>query len=55
VNLTWLLRMAKWARHPPNPRQVRIVLVVLALVAVLLLIEHVFGWPEWATVNRLRR
>lgn len=54
MNPNWFLRMARLVRHPPGPKQVRLLLIVLAIIAALVLIEHTVGWPEWARVNRLR-
>lgn len=51
MNQTWLLRMARWARHPPSPGRVKLVLGVVALCLVLFGFEHFFGWPAWLTVN----
>ncbi len=49
--MTWLLRMARWARHPPSPGRVRLVLGVIAVCLVLAGIEAIWGWPQWLTVN----
>ncbi len=54
MNPRWLLRMARWARNPPSPGRVKLVLAVVALCLLLLAIERLFGWPEALTVNRLR-
>lgn len=51
MNLTWLMRMAKWARHPPSARQVKLVLSVVAACFALWAVEWIWGWPEWLTVN----
>lgn len=51
MNLTWLLRMAKWARRPPSARQVRLVLAVVAACFLLWGIEMLWGWPDWLKVN----
>jgi hypothetical protein len=51
MNLTWLLRMAKWARNPPSPRQVKLVLAVVALCFAIWGYELYFGWPEALRVN----
>ena len=52
----WLLRMARWVRHPPSVQRLAIVAVVLALCLTLVGIEHVWGWPDWLRVNgRMRR
>ena len=52
---TWLLRMARWVRHPPAPGRVKLVLVVVALCLALALIEWLGFWPEALQVNKLRR
>lgn len=46
-----LLRMARWARHPPSWKRVKLVLIVLALCLILLGIEWLFGWPDALTPN----
>lgn len=51
MNLTWLLRMARWARHPPSPRRVKLVLGVAAACLLLWGIEQIWGWPDWLMVN----
>ncbi len=53
--MNWLVRMARWARHPPSDGRVKLVLGVVAACLVLAAIEHVWGWPEWLTVAKLRR
>lgn len=55
MNLTWLLRMAKWARKPPSPGRVKLVLGVVGLCLLLVAIERFVGWPDWARVERLPR
>lgn len=54
MNPRWLLRMAKWARHPPSRKQLQMIFGVLALCLLLLAVERFVGWPEWATVDRMR-
>ncbi|MDF1620677.1 hypothetical protein P0X85_09125 [Defluviimonas nitratireducens] len=51
MNMTWLMRMARWARRPPSMRQVRIVAVVIAVVLVIAGLEWLGLWPDWATVE----
>ena len=51
MNLVWLVRMARWARHPPSPGRVKLVLTVIALCFALYFIEYLWGWPDWLTVN----
>ena len=47
----WLLRMYKWVRNPPSEKQVKFVLAIVAFCFMLLMIELIWGWPDWATVN----
>jgi len=44
-----LLRMSKWARHPPSMRRVLLVLGVVVLCLVLFGIERFVGWPDALT------
>lgn len=53
--MTWLLRMARWARHPPSPGRVQLVFVVVALCLLLVAVETWIGWPEWMTLDPARR
>ena len=48
---TQLLRMARWARHPPSPARVRLVVTVMALCFALWGVELIWGWPEALTLN----
>lgn len=45
MSLTWLLRMARWARNPPGPARVRLMLIAIALIVGVAGIEYLFGWP----------
>ncbi|WP_353472445.1 hypothetical protein PVT71_14240 [Salipiger sp. H15] len=51
---TWLLRMARWLRHPPSPARVRLVLAVLGLCLALAAIERWIGWPDALSAGPLR-
>ncbi|MGR3572771.1 hypothetical protein [Brevirhabdus sp.] len=51
MNYRWLLRMSQWARNPPSWQKVALVLAIVALSLLLALYEHLWGWPEWLTVN----
>lgn len=53
MNLTWFLRMARWARHPPSPGRVKLVLAIVALGLVLVGLERAGLWPAWATLERM--
>lgn len=54
MNLTWFLRMARWAHNPPSWGRVKLVLAVVAACFALYAIEYFWGWPDWLTVNKLR-
>ncbi len=55
MNLTWLLRMSRWARNPPSANRVLLTLAVVALVAAIWGIEAMGWWPDWATTDRIPR
>lgn len=55
MNLTWLLRMAKWARHPPSWQRVRLVFAVVALCLLVVAVERWIGWPDWMTLQPATR
>ncbi|MDZ7710485.1 MAG: hypothetical protein U5K36_10790 [Roseovarius sp.] len=54
MNIIWLLRMARWARRPPGPRMVRLVLIVIGAGLAIAGIEFFFGWPEALTLEPRR-
>ena len=49
--MKWLIRMARWARHPPSPGRVKLVLGVIAVCLLLYGVEQIWGWPDWLTPN----
>jgi hypothetical protein len=49
--MNWLIRMARWARHPPSPGRVKLVFAVIALCLVVYGIDRIWGWPDWLTPN----
>jgi len=55
MNPLWLLRMSKWARYPPSLTRVKLVFGAVALVLVVVGIEWMGWWPEWATADPVRR
>ncbi|WP_439122245.1 hypothetical protein [Marivita sp.] len=54
MNWFHLLRMAKWARHPPSPAQIKLGLGVIALCLAIYSIERWVGWPEWMSLEAER-
>ncbi len=55
MNLRWLLRMSRWARHPPSQKRVVLFLVVLGVCLLLFGFERLFGWPDWLTLQNMPR
>lgn len=53
-NLTWLIRASKWARHPPSMKMVILVFSIIAAGLVMVGLEKLDLWPDWATVERNR-
>ena len=49
--MIWLLRMKRWVQRPPSWRMVRLVFWIVAIAIGLAVYEHVYGWPDWLTVN----
>jgi len=47
-----LLRIARLAGRPPGRRQVQVALAVFAVIAVLVAVEALVGWPDWARTAR---
>lgn len=55
MNYTRLLMKAKlWARNPPSEKRVKLVLGAIAICLVIVGVEKFIGWPDWATVEKLR-
>ncbi|MET4127188.1 hypothetical protein [Roseovarius sp. MBR-6] len=54
MNITWLLRLARWARRPPGPRTVRLWLIVIGIALTIAGIEFFLGWPEALTLEPRR-
>lgn len=54
MNWMQLLRMAKWARHPPSEARVKMVLAIVAVCLSVFAVERWVGWPDWMTVDAVR-
>jgi len=55
MNLRQLLRMSKWARHPPSAKRVKLVIGIVVICLILFAIERWIGVPEWLQMERMRR
>jgi len=51
MNYIWFLRMARWARNPPSPRMVKLVLGVIVACLMLFAVEYFIGWPDVLTLE----
>ncbi|AHM05176.1 hypothetical protein roselon_02882 [Roseibacterium elongatum DSM 19469] len=51
----WLLRAVGWVRNPPSAKMVKLVLAVIAVALALGAVERFLGWPDWLTVDNIRR
>jgi hypothetical protein len=51
MNLTWLVRMAHWAKNPPSADRVKLVVCVIVLCVALVAVEKFIGWPDWLTTE----
>lgn len=50
-NMRHMVRMARWARHPPSDGRVKLMIGILAVCLLLFGIERIFGWPAWLTLS----
>jgi len=55
MNMIWLLRMKQWVQHPPSPQRLKLIAFVVIACFVIFGYERLFGWPDWLTVNSMRR
>lgn len=55
MGINWLLRAVQWVRNPPSPTMVKFVLAIFVVALGLYAIERYLGWPDFLTVEPLRR
>ena len=55
MNMRHFLRMARLAKRPPSEKRVKLVFAVIGFCLFLALLEYLGAWPDWATVDRIRR
>lgn len=53
--LRWMMKAKRWAQNPPSMRQVVFTFGVIAACLAVAGYERLFGWPDWLTVNSLRK
>ncbi|HHI70773.1 MAG TPA: hypothetical protein ENJ91_07205 [Rhodobacteraceae bacterium] len=51
MNFRYLLRMAKWARHPPSAKRVKLVIGVIVICLIIYAIERWIGVPDWLQLD----
>jgi hypothetical protein len=54
MRLIWLLRMSRWARNPPSAKRIKLVFGIIAVCLMLVGLEALGLWPDWATATRMR-
>jgi hypothetical protein len=54
MNLHWFLRMSKWVRNPPSAGRVKLVFAVVAICVLIVGLEAMGWWPEWATTEKFK-
>lgn len=52
MNPIWLLRMKRWAQHPPSRRRVYLVVGILVVCFALYGLEQAGVLPDWMQAER---
>ena len=55
MNPLHLLRMAKWARHGPSAKRVKLVFAVVAIALLIAGLDRMGWWPDWARTEPMQR
>lgn len=55
MDIRWLLCMRRWAQHPPSPRLLAVIALIVGAGLALVAIEYVWGWPQALTPNTMGR
>jgi hypothetical protein len=51
----FLIRMFFWVRNPPSRNQQIAIALICGTGVIFAAVEHVFGWPEWLSAERVPR
>ena len=51
MNPRHLLRMAKWAKHPPSEKRVKFFFAIVLICVAIYAVERWIGWPDWMTLE----
>jgi hypothetical protein len=55
MNVMWLVRAKRWAKHPPSPKRIKLVFGVVLVCLILVGIEKFIGVPDWMQLDRMGR
>jgi hypothetical protein len=55
INSRLLLRAALWVRNPPSMGRIKLVFGIIAVAVVIIGIERLGFWPDWATSDHIPR
>lgn len=55
MNIRWLMMAKRWVQNPPSMGRVKFFLAIVAVCLILYGIDTIWGWPEWATPERVQR
>ena len=55
LQLHHLLRAKRWVQNPPSAKRVKLVFGAVAIALVIVGLERLGFWPDWATAERLPR
>lgn len=51
MNIMWLVRAKRWAKHPPSTKRIKLVFGVILLCVALVGIEKFIGVPTWMQLD----
>ncbi len=55
LDLRHLMRAKRWVQNPPSAKRVKLVFGAIALALMVIGLERLGYWPEWARAERIPR
>jgi predicted acyltransferase len=55
LGIIHLLRAKRWVQNPPSAKRVKLVFAVIAAALVVVGLEWLGLWPDWAQAERIPR
>lgn len=55
MDLRHLMRAKRWAQNPPSAKRVKLVFGVIAIALLIVGLERLGFWPDWARAERIPR